>query len=790
MSGKIIWGPVRCSRAARAALLAVGLLVLVAARVRLTAPAPTLLLRDAHGRFLAEVPDPRDPEVGYWPLARLAPRVVAATLAVEDRRFRRHPGVDPLAVVRGVAQNLRAGRRASGASTIAMQVARLERPGPRTYPRKLVEALAALVLTARYGHSAVLAHYLRIAPYGNRVRGIAYAARRYLGKPVEDLSWAETAFLVAIPQAPARMNPYREAGRGRAAERGRRVLDTLRAAHVLGRDDYDLAVRQIAALRIPPLGRRPPEALHAVLHLERLFRHGAPPPAPLVNTTLDLDVQQAVAAMVADALGELEERGAGNAAVIVVERGTNRVVAWVGSAGYFDARHAGAYDYARVPRSPGSTLKPFLYALALERGAITPATILDDILRTPGDITNADEAFLGPLLPRVALANSRNVPAANLLDRLGLDDGYAFLRDLGLHDGDQPGRHWGLGLAIGAMPTTLERLVRAYAVLAGDGRAGELVWYRGQSLAPPRRLLSEDTARLVTLFLADPMARLPTFPRMGPSEYPFPVAVKTGTSSKYRDALTVAYSTRYVVGVWLGRPDYRPMSRLTAFSSAAGLAQRILGHLHQGQQDGLEDLQFPPPRGYRAVRICALTGKRATHACGQVLLEWFRPGQEPLEDCDAHVLEPVDARDGLLASAATPRRFVEVRRFTVLPARYAAWAAANGLPRPPVGVSPLDAPPAPLAREAPPSRLRILAPRSGLMLVRDPESPAIMTTLALRVIVEPPAEQVVWYVDGAPFRVVDYPYTTRWALAPGEHTFQARLPFARAGSEAVRVRVE
>src|SRR5438093_6697956 len=241
------------ARARRAGLaaLALGLMVL-ASRARLTGPSPTLRLRDAHGRFLAEVPDPRDPEVGYWSLARLAPRVVAATLAVEDRRFRRHPGVDPLAVVRGVAQNLRAGRRASGASTIAMQVARLERPGPRTYPRKLVEALAALVLTARYGHSAVLAHYLRIAPYGNRVRGIAYAARPYLGKPVEDLSWAETAFLVPITQPPARMNPYREAGRGRAAERGRRVLDTPRAAHVLGRDDYDLPVRQIAALRIPP----------------------------------------------------------------------------------------------------------------------------------------------------------------------------------------------------------------------------------------------------------------------------------------------------------------------------------------------------------------------------------------------------------------------------------------------------------------------------------------------------------------------------------------------------------
>src|SRR5207253_346649 len=274
------------------------------------------------------------------------------------------------------------------------------------------------------------------------------------------------------------------------------------AAGALGRDEYDVAVRQIGALRIPPLERRPPEALHAVLHLERLFRQGAPPPAPLVDTTLDLDVQQAVATMVADALAGLEERGAGNAAAIVVERGTNRVVAWVGSAGYFDARHAGAYDYAGVPRSPGSTLKPFLYALAL-------------------------------------------------------------------------------GLAIGAMPTTLERLVGAYTVLAGDGRAGELVWYRGQPATAPRRLLSEDTARLVTLFLSDPMARLPTFPRMGPSEYPFPVAVKTGTSSRYRDALTVAYSTRWVVGVWLGRPDYRPMSRLTAFGSAAALVQRILGHLHR-----------------------------------------------------------------------------------------------------------------------------------------------------------------------------------------------------------------
>ncbi len=785
-----------------AVLVALVLGAVVATRARLVAPSPTLLARDARGRFLAEIDDGSGAEAGYWPLAALPARVVAATLAVEDRRFWRHPGVDPLAVARSLRANWRAGRRTSGASTLAMQVARIQAPGPRTYLRKAVEALTACLLTARYGREAVLAHYLRIAPYANRIRGIGFAARRYFDKPVDDLSWAETAFLTAIPQAPALMNPYRPRGRARAAERGRRILDALLARGAFGAGEHAAAAREIAALAVPPLAHRPPEALHAVLRLTRLVRDPATrppfPPRGILETTLDLDVQAAVAARVAGAVRALASRGAGNAAAIVVERGTNRVLAWVGSAGYSDARHAGAYDYARVPRSPGSTLKPFLYALALERGVITPATVLDDILRAPGDIVNADEAFLGPLLPRVALANSRNVPAANLLDRLGLAEGYAFLRDLGLHDGAVAAEHWGLGLAIGALPTTLERLVRAYTVLAGDGRASDLVWYTGEPLAPPRRLLAEDTARQVTLFLADPMARLPTFPRMGASEYPFPVAVKTGTSSRYRDALTVAYTTRYAVGVWLGDPDYRPMSRLTAFASAAGLAQEIVAWLHRDQSGGLDDLQFPPPRGFRPVRVCGVTGKRATHACGQVYVEWFRPGVEPAEECDAHVELAVDKRDGLLASTYTPPGAVEVRTFTTLPARYAAWAAAAGLRRPPAAVSPLGAPPgaraargppAPLARGGAP-RLRILAPRGGTRLVRDPESPPALGTLALRVLVDPPAAQVVWYVDDAPFEVVDYPYTTRWALRPGDHTFQARLPWTNVASTAVRVRVQ
>jgi penicillin-binding protein 1C len=775
-----------------------------AVHARLITPDPTLLLRDRHGAFLAEIGYGKDSEAGYWQVDALPQRVVAATLVTEDRRFWEHPGVDVFAAARAARQNLGDARRTSGASTIAMQVARMEYPGPRTYARKALEAVTACLLTVRYGREAVLAHYLRIVPYSNRIHGIAYAARRYLDKPVEDLSWAETAFLAAIPQAPSRMNPFTARGRQGAVERGRRILVALRAQGVLSEAECDLAMVQIATLQVPRLPRRSLNAVHAVLRFQKLFRDPATrralPSATIVETAIDLDIQDTVAVLTAQAVRDLESRGVGNAGVMVLDRQTNEVRAAVGSAGYFDTQHAGAYDYTRVPRSPGSTLKPFLYGLALERGRITPATILDDIQRTPGDITNADEAFLGPLLPRVALANSRNVPAANLLALVGVEQGYAFLRDLGLHRGDDAAQRYGLGLSIGALPVTLEHLVHAFTMLAREGVLTDVVWYRGQPVGFPRRLLSEETARQVTLFLADPMARLPTFPRMGASEYPFPVAVKTGTSSRYRDALTVAYSTRYVVGVWIGRPDYRPMSRMSAFSSAASLAHDILTALQPDERGGLNDLQFPAPRGFRSERVCALTGKRATPACGQVFLEWFRTGQEPAQDCDAHVQVAVDRRDGLLASSFTPSRFVDVRTFTTLGPRFAAWADAVGLSRPPTEVSPLDTPRATSARaESHVERrvvgdrvpkMSIVAPEPGMRLVRDPDNPPARTTLALRVVVDPPAQQVVWYVDNVSFQVVDYPYTARWALKPGAHTFQVRLPFINAASAAVRVRVQ
>jgi penicillin-binding protein 1C len=754
--------------------------LLSVALVRLDSPPPTFLLYDRDGRFLAEIGADGQAGHGYWPLETLPPRVVAATLALEDRRFWSHPGVDVLAVGRALRQNLNSGQRVSGASTLAMQVARS--PGPRTYWRKAWEAWLALALTARYGREAVLRHYLRSIPYGNQAHGIAYAARRYFDKPVADLSWAEIALLAAIPQAPTRMNPQRSAGLARAKARGQRMLEALYAKQVLSRAEYELARIQLGELKIRAASRRPPEALHAILEIERRVRQQGEALAQagqfVLRAGLDLPLQRQIAALARQAVREGQAKGIDNAAVIVLETADNTVRAWLGSSDYFDARRAGAMDFVTRERSPGSALKPFIYALALERGVITPATVLDDLPAGASAIVNADRRYLGPLLPRQALANSRNVPAANLLKSIGLDETYGFLRELGLHRGELPARHYGLGLSIGALPVTLADLARAYGVLAGDGRLRDLQWYAGQTRNPPRSLLSLATVRQITQFLGDPMNRLPSFPRLG--DYNFPVALKTGTSQAYRDAWMVAYSTRWLVGVWLGNPQARPMSDITGASVAAELAQGILLTLHPRQRAGLEDLAFPPPPGYRPARLCAPSGKLATPACGQVFEEWFAPGTAPHDYDDYYLDAAVDTRNGLLAHSETPPEFSEKRVFLNLPPRYAEWGAGQGLLS--GRFSPLQTPEN--------IRLQIVSPEDRQRLARDPEAPLATATLALRVVAQPRVAQVLWQIDGEPFELADYPYTARWPLRPGIHTIQAHVPYTGAYSQVVRIRVE
>ena len=592
-------------------------IVVVASGAALVSPAPTAFITDRDGGFLAQAGHEsrrddggRQVEYGYWPVDP-PPRIVAATLALEDRRFWSHPGIDPVAVLRAAWQHLRGGH-GSGASTLAMQVARMQHPRPRTLWAKAVEAGTAIVLTARYGHAAILAQYLRLAPYGENSHGIAHAARWYFDKPAVDLDTAQAALLCAIPQAPGRMALHRN--HARAAARARQAL----AAMALAPADRAAAVAELATLRPVPAPRRP-ATLQLALRLQRLVQAGG-----MVRAALDAPMQRWVTATATAHLRAWRRDGAQQVAVMVMRRGTGEVLADVASAG-FDSQPAGAIDYSATLRSPGSTLKPFLYALGLDRHLIAPQDVLADMPEGAAGISNADHDFLGPLLPRQALANSRNVPATNLLRRIGLADGFGFLRALGLHQLDSPARRYGLAMAIGALPTSLDRLMRAYATLAEDGVDRGLLWFVGQPVEP-HRVMSVDAARLVGRFLSDPLARLPSFPRYGSSEFPFAVALKTGTSQGYRDAWTLEWSRDYLVGVWVGRADAGPMTQLSGGRAAAQLAQSIMLRLHGLGRSDLLAGEFAAPPGREQAELCTGTGARAGPGCDQRLAEWVQPG--------------------------------------------------------------------------------------------------------------------------------------------------------------------
>lgn len=792
-----------------AAILSMG--VAAYRKAKLTAPEPTVLLLDREGRFLARIEKEKGRGHGYWPVDPLPERVAAATIALEDRRFHRHPGVDPVSVARAVWQNMANGRRISGASTIAMQVARLQSPGPRTYRRKALEAATALLLTLRYGRAEILSHYLRLVPYGRQIHGIAYASQFYLDKPAKDLSWAEIAYLTAIPHAPGRMTPGTRRGDLRAKLRGRRILSELLETGVVSSLEYTLATRQLSHLTIRQRKVRPPSALHAILRIEKMLERSAPAGNRfLVRSSLDLDLQEAVSRMASRTLDALRKDGACEMAAMVIRKQTCEVMASLGSSDYFSPR-GGAIDYTGVKRAAGSTLKPFIYALGLANGTITAASVLDDIPEAAPAISNADMRFLGPMMPRQALGNSRNIPAVGLTKKIGIDEVHQFLAALDLHDNRLPARHYGLGMALGALPVTLSDLVSAYGVLAGDGCLVPLKWFKnrkdpvsgptlkGRFSPAGHRLLPENVARQITLFLSDPMARLPSFPRMGALEFPFPVAVKTGTSKGYRDGWTIAWSGEYLVGVWTGRSDSRPMKALGGASSAALLVREILLFLHRGMDSGMADRAFANPEGGGFVSLCAVSGGRNTGRCDRAFMEWFAKGMAP-EAETVHREADIDIRNGLLATPWTPYPMRKKNRFLDLPARLAHWSQAKGIPEPPSAASPIDLPSGvnwpgtgrnrtPLAGNVP-VRVTVTSPQHHQRVMRNPGIPEELNTLCLFATAVPEVPQVVWYVDGKPFRVSAAGEPVRWPLVPGTHSFQARLPYRSEVSNKISIIVE
>jgi penicillin-binding protein 1C len=533
------------------------------------------VLLDRRGEPLHYALTPDDKLCPSVRLAEVSPQLVAATIAAEDARFRGHAGVDLLAAGRALWTNLRSGRTVSGASTITMQVARLLRPLQRGYYAKFREALLALRIEAVLDKDRILELYLNLSPYGGNLHGVEAAARRYFGRSPGDLSLSEAALLAGLPQSPSRLRPDRHP----AAARARRdwILERMAALGMVS--PAAAAEARAATVNVAPA---PP--LRAAPHFCRWVLGRSPPGARLL-TTLAPELQALAEEVVRAQQAALAPSGVRNGAAVVVETESGRIRALVGSQDFLAPRD-GQVNGAAAPRSPGSLLKPFIYALAFERGLIGPETILHDTprgFRDGYDPRNFSGRFLGPVTAREALVRSLNVPAVDVLARVGVEEAVARLRTLGLRGLHRAAEHYGLALGLGGVEVTLLELVEGYAVLGRLGLHRPLSFREDEEPAPARRVLSAAPAYQVLEVLED--AGWPRGERDGGLRLPR-VALKTGTSFGLRDAWAVATTPRFTVGVWFGNFDAAPSPALVGQSAAAPAALELVRRLEAGGVPG------------------------------------------------------------------------------------------------------------------------------------------------------------------------------------------------------------
>ncbi len=619
---------------------------------------PNILLTDRYGAPLRFFPDIYGERRKLVRLKDVPPLLRQAFFAAEDKRFLFHPGFDPIAMARAILDALRQGRIVSGASTLTQQLVRTVYRRPRTLWGKLVEISRAIHAERKLTKKEILEHYLNRVPMGNNIVGVGLAAEIYFGKEVGRLSPAECATLAALPKAPGRMNPY---GQHKEILRRRRNW-------VLGRMAELVSLSQVRASREKkkPLLFRPKkfpfEAPHFVNRLripekeerDRKIEKGT----EHLQTTLNLPLQHRVEAFLASHRERLAARGARQAAAIVVDNRNLEILAWSGSMSY-SKRDSGYNDGITALRSPGSTLKPFLYALALDQGILI-TQLLEDThhrYRIPaGEFLpeNFDRRQFGPVDLRIALGNSLNLSAVRMLEQVGVKKFYDLLDQLQLiNDPSRGPEHYGLGLVVGNPEVTLEQLAAAFAALANGGRWGPLRPWKGGSKKRPAQVFSPQAAFIIARALADPTSRILEFASATELDFPFRVAWKTGTSTQYRDCWIVGFTPEYTVAVWVGNFEGDPTWNLTGATAAGPILADILRWIYSHSSPS----ELSPPPGLLQLEVCGYSGMLPTRWCRQRRREWFLATVQPRGYCTFHRSQ---------------------RSGHELPARYAGWLAHQG----------------------------------------------------------------------------------------------------------------
>jgi penicillin-binding protein 1C len=693
-------------------------------------------------------------------LDEISPDLVMAVLEHEDRWFRYHPGVNPIAVVRAAVGNACAGRVVSGASTITMQLANLVDPRPRSYTRKLRQMFRALQYETVYSKDDILEMYLNLAPYGGNIEGVAAASRAYFGKAPAALSVAEAALLAVLPQSPASHNPI--AHPQQALEARNRLIDRLERRGLI---DH----RTAADSRQRPL----PDELCAMPFAAPHFCEWTwrcHPDMHNCHTTLDADLNARAQACLSDRVEALRPVGITQAAAVILDAERAELLVMVGSADFHDSLHAGQVNGACAPRSPGSALKPFVYALAFDRGLATPSTLVEDVPIAFGVYApqNYDGRFEGMITAARALQTSRNVPAVVLsaaLERNGEPGLHGFLRQAGVTSLTRPAEHYGLSLTLGGGEVTLLELAGAYATLARQGSYKEL-----QTLVPDGRGVAESTGSDRTCSLVSPAAAYlvlqvlagvtrPDFDavwRTGTHQIPIPW--KTGTSCGHRDAWAVGIAGPYVVAVWLGNFDGSGCVQLVGHDAAGPLLFGLIDLLPKSESGRWHI----PPQGLGRREVCALSGAPAGKQCPARRWEEYIVGISPAHPCQLHRQVMVDTETGyaVCSRCRTSGRW-ECRPVLWWPPQVAAFLSADG-----DGDDPIPPHNPMCAGGGQGEEPRIISPQDGMEYCLRSGAPLDDQRLPLIAWLNRASTEVYWFLDG----------TLLWKGRPDEKVFMDPCP--------------
>ena len=553
----------------------------------------TTRVTDRNGKLLAELWG--EGRRTWVPLDRIGRRLIDATIATEDATFYYNVGVDPARIAGAALQNAQQGEVISGASTITMQLARNLFLGPnsrfnQTMDRKMLEAGLAQELTTLFSKDELLEMYFNLLNYGHLAYGPEAAAQVYFGKSAQNLTLAEASLLAGIPQQPANLDPYENLEAAKARQRV--VLDLMVRHAYLSQAEADTTFAEPITLQpnsethinlAPHFVQFVEKNLAQRLQLDDIRRSGLQ-----ITTTLDLDMQTLAQTVVAQKVAELQPKvDLSNAALVALKPGANEILAMVGSADFDNTAISGQVNVATSPRQPGSAIKPVLYATALSDNLISPASVLWDVpvtytidAQTNYTPANYDKTFHGPVTVRTALANSYNIPAVKLLDAVGVPRMLESARAMGLRSLSQDSTYYGLSLTLGGGEVTLLDLTTAFATLANQGTYVEPTPIRaiadalgrpvsGWKQPEPVQAVSAAAAYLVADILSDNSARTPAFGATSPLKLSRPAAVKTGTTTDWRDNWTVGFTPSLVAGVWAGNSDGHPMKNTSGLTGAA-----------------------------------------------------------------------------------------------------------------------------------------------------------------------------------------------------------------------------